>query len=279
MDTKKHQSITRKTLLYQTGVEYGNYCLNHVLGCSHGCLYPCYAMMMAKRFGKVKDYDEWIKPKIVNNALELLKKEIPKYRHKIRSVHLCFSTDPFMYGYDEITELTLKLIKTLNDENIKCTTLTKGITPIELSELSSQNEIGISLISLSEGFRKNMEPYSAPYKNRIKSLYELHKKGIYTWVSIEPYPTPNILSQNFDDILKSVAFADKIIFGRMNYNKSVIRYSDYQQYYNALSYKVIKFCEKFDKEFHIKEKTIVSVMNKPEILPYKPSYMPCCLPI
>jgi len=76
------ETITRKTLLYQTGVEYGNYCLNHVLGCSHGCLYPCYAMMMAKRFGKIKDYDEWIKPKIVSNALKLLKKEIPKYRTK-----------------------------------------------------------------------------------------------------------------------------------------------------------------------------------------------------
>lgn len=256
------ETITRKTLLYQTNVEYGNYCLNHVLGCSHGCLYPCYAMMMAKRFGKVKDYDDWIKPKIVGNTLELLKKELPKYRHKVRSVHLCFSTDPFMYGYDEIAELSLKLIKTINDEKIKCSTLTKGITPIEISELSEQNEIGISLISLSEGFRKNIEPYSAPYKNRINSLYNLHKKGMYTWVSIEPYPTPNIIIQNFDDILKSVGFADKIIFGRMNYNRSVIRYSGYQEYYNKLSYKVIDFCKKFGKEVHIKEKTLLPLKTR-----------------
>lgn len=34
------KTITRKTLLYKTGVEYGDYTLNHVLGCSHGCKFP-----------------------------------------------------------------------------------------------------------------------------------------------------------------------------------------------------------------------------------------------
>ena len=39
-------------MLYKTGVEYGDYTINHVQGCAHGCKFPCYAMMMAKRFGK-----------------------------------------------------------------------------------------------------------------------------------------------------------------------------------------------------------------------------------
>ena len=50
--------IERKSLLYKTDVEYGDYTINHVQGCSHGCLYPCYAYMMAKRFGKIKDGSE-----------------------------------------------------------------------------------------------------------------------------------------------------------------------------------------------------------------------------
>ena len=61
--------IERKTLLYKTGVEYGDYTINHVLGCSHGCMYPCYAFLMNKKFGKVKDYKDWITPKIVSNAV------------------------------------------------------------------------------------------------------------------------------------------------------------------------------------------------------------------
>ena len=95
------KTIIRKTLLYKTGVEYGDYTVNHVQGCSHGCKYPCYAMMLAKRFGKIKTYEEWCEPAIVSNALEILDKEIPKLKNKIQSVQLCFSTDPFMYHYEK----------------------------------------------------------------------------------------------------------------------------------------------------------------------------------
>ena len=180
MRKKCATTIIRKSLLYKTAVEYGDYTINHVEGCSHGCLYPCYAMMMAKRFGKVKSYEEWIEPKIVVNAVDLLGKEIPKNRDKIKFVHLCFSTDPFMYGYQEISDLSLRLVKMLNDADIKCTALTKGILPVELSTLSKKNEFGITLISLDETFRKKYEPGSAQYDKRIESLHKLHKKGIQT---------------------------------------------------------------------------------------------------
>ena len=63
-------------MLYKTGVEYGDYTINHVQGCAHGCKFPCYAMMMAKRFGKAKTYEEWCEPKLVSNALEILDEEI-----------------------------------------------------------------------------------------------------------------------------------------------------------------------------------------------------------
>ena len=69
--------IQRKSMLYKTGVEYGDYTMNHVLGCSHGCKFPCYAYMMKKRFGQISSYEEWIEPHLVSNTLELLDKEIP----------------------------------------------------------------------------------------------------------------------------------------------------------------------------------------------------------
>jgi DNA repair photolyase len=258
MQKKCATTINRKSLLYKTAVEYGDYTINHVEGCSHGCLYPCYAMMMAKRFGKVKSYDEWIEPKIVSNSVDLLRKEIPKNRDKIKFVHLCFSTDPFMYGYQDISDLSVYLIKMLNDSDIRCTALTKGILPKELSFLSKKNEFGISLISLDESFRNKYEPGSAPYDKRIDSLRELHKKGIQTWVSIEPYPTPNIVSQNLLDILKTVSFVDKIIFGRLNYNAMVTKYPDYKSFYNELSKQVVDFCASHKIGYHIKKGTVVS---------------------
>lgn len=252
------ENIVRKTLLYKSEVEYADFCLNHVEGCSHGCRYPCYAYMMKKRCGIVKTYDEWRKPKIVSNALELLDKEIPKYKKKIKFVHLCFSTDPFMYNQKQVCELSLKIIEKLNVNNIRCTVLTKGLYPQELANrngFSRNNEYGITLVSLNEKFRCEWEPNSANYRSRIKALFSLHKKGFKTWISMEPYPTPNLIQQDLMKILQSVSFVDKIIFGRLNYNVKSSEFKYTKEYYNSLSKFVIKFCRKNKIAYHIKEGT------------------------
>ncbi|MBD5407401.1 MAG: radical SAM protein [Treponema sp.] len=250
------KKITRKSLLYKTGVEYGDYTINHVQGCAHGCLYPCYAMMNAKRFGQIKTYEEWCEPKLVENTIELLKREIPKLKNRIKSVQLCFTTDPFMYGFLEVAEMSIKAISLLNENGIKCTVLTKGILPIELASLSKENEYGITLISLDEEVRKEIEPKAASCQDRIASLRALHNAGCKTWVSIEPYPTPNLIEQNIHDILETVSFVDKIIFGRLHYNKKVSEYKNYKMFFNEMANTVINYCKSHNIVYHIKTGTI-----------------------
>ena len=252
--------IQRKSLLYKSEVEYADYCLNHVEGCSHGCKYPCYAYMMKKRCGIVKTYEDWCKPKIVSNALELLDKEIPKYKDKIKYVHMCFSTDPFMYEQDEVGDLSLKIIDKLNSNEIRCTVLTKGIYPKELGKrngASKNNEYGITLVSLNEKFRREYEPNSAMFKDRVASLKHLHDKGFKTWVSMEPYPTPNILRQDLNQILEAVSFVDRIIFGRLNYNVKSSEFKYTKEFYNSNAASVIKFCRENGMDYHIKHGTRV----------------------
>jgi three-Cys-motif partner protein len=256
--------ITRKTLLYKTKVEYGNFTINHVLGCSHGCNYPCYARMMAIKYGQIKDYEDWLHPRIVENALELLDKEIPRLEKEIDFVHLCFTTDAFMYDpvnkrtYSQIEELTLKIIEKLNGSGIRCTVLTKGIYPGVLAKnekYSKENEYGITLVSLDKEFKREYEPYSAPFEERIGALRFLHDKGLKTWVSIEPYPTPNIVKQSLDNILNSISFVDKIIFGKMNYNVHTNKFGSNGRFYEECAMKVIEFCRKNKIKYHIKEGT------------------------
>lgn len=252
------KQITRKSLLYKSGVEYADFCLNHVEGCSHGCKYPCYAYLMKKRCGIVKTYNEWCEPKIVSNTLELLDAEIPRYKSSIQFVHLCFSTDPFMYQQEQINELSLKIIDKLNRSHIRCTVLTKGIFPSELGQrngFSTSNEYGITLVSLNDKFRQEYEPNAAPLKERIKSLEYLHKKRFKTWVSMEPYPTPNIIKQNLLQILDAVSFVDKIIFGRLNYNSKSSEFRYKQEFYNSMADSLIHFCKKNRINYHIKEGT------------------------
>lgn len=248
--------INRKSILYKTGVEYGDYTMNHVLGCSHGCKYPCYAYLQKKRFGIVKTYDEWLHPYLVSNTLEILDKEIPKLSSKISSVQLCFTTDPFMYDYPEIIGMSLASIRKLNDAGIKCSVLTKGLLPIELANYSRDNHYGITLISLDEGFRAKVEPGAAPYEQRIDSLRALHQQGCNTWVSIEPYPTPNLIQQDLTKILEAVSFTNKIIFGRTNYNKDVNAFKHQLEFYRAQTEIVVQFCNNNNILLHIKRGTL-----------------------
>ena len=242
-------------MLYRTGVEYGDYTMNHVQGCAHGCLYPCYAFMMAKRFGKVQDMAAWCTPKLVSNTLELLDQEIPRLKGRIHSVQLCFTTDPFMVDYPEIGKMSIAAIRKLNEAGIMCTILTKGILPAVLSELKN-NDYGITLVSLTESFRKRYEPHAAPLYQRLAALRTLSESGCKTWVSIEPYPTPNIIKQELMPLLEAVRFTDRIIFGRMNYNKTVSEYSEYRVFYNHCAAIVSSFCQENHIQFHIKNGTI-----------------------
>ena len=246
--------INRSSLLYKSKVEYADFCLNHVEGCAHGCLFPCYAFNMAKRFGKVKTYEEWIKPKLVKNSLQLLDKEIPKYKNQIKFVHLCFSTDPFMYKYPEVSNMSLKIIEKLNKAGIKCTILTKGIYPRELTstkKYSENNEYGITLVSLDNSFKNKFEPFSASYKGRINALRKLCEAGLKTWVSMEPYPSPNLIKQDLIKILKEVSFVGNIIFGKLNYNVKNKVWEN-KDFYDEQAKIIERFCKERGINYHIK---------------------------
>ena len=122
--------------------------------------------------------------------------------------------------------------------------------------MSPENEYGITLISLDEEYRQWMEPGAAPYRERLDSLKALHDVGCKTWVSIEPYPTPNLVEQSLQELLSAVSFVDRIIFGRTNYNKEVSSYRSHREFYNKCADKVIQFCKEEQIAFHIKDGTI-----------------------
>ena len=115
---------------------------------------------------------------------------------------------------------------------------------------------GITLISLDEDYREKIEPGAASYADRLAALKALHDAGCKTWVSIEPYPTPNLIDQNLGEILEAVSFADRIIFGRTNYNKTVSAYKENKLFYNECAEEVIAFCEERGISYHIKAKTM-----------------------
>ncbi|MEW6675523.1 MAG: radical SAM protein [Nitrospirota bacterium] len=247
----------RKSLLYRSSAGRGDFCINHVEGCSHGCLYPCYAMLIKKKAGVISDYEDWRQPKLVENALELLEQEISRYKDRIKSVHLCFSTDPFMYGYNEVEDMSIEIIRRLNNRSITCSLLTKSVYPVERIEyLGNDNEYGITLVSLDENFRKDYEPYTARFEERIETLRYLYEKGFKTWVCMEPYSTPNIIKQDLIKILETISFVDEIVFGKLNYSPKVKAFPHAKEFYNSQAKAVINFCKRNKIKCYIKAGTI-----------------------
>jgi len=159
-------------------------------------------------------------------------------------------TDPFMYKNKEVRTLTLKIIEKLNKNDIRCTVLTKGIYPKTLKnkeKYGKDNEYGITLVSLNNKFKRKFEPFSAPYSQRIKSLKYLHEHGLKTWVSMEPYPTPNLVEQDLKKILKTISFVNRIVFGKLNYNTKSSNFKENVAFYEKCAETVIEFCKKRKK--------------------------------
>lgn len=237
--------IERKSLLYRSGL--GFWCINHVQGCAHGCRYPCHAYLIARRYGRVRDHADWCRPRIVANALELLDRELARRRLLPDHVQLCLSTDPFMTGHPEVTEMSLAIVERLNRAGIACSLLSKGVLPFDLADsvrFPVRNTHGISLVSLDERFRARWEPGTAPYAARIASLRRLADAGCRTYAHLEPYPTPNVVAQDLDEVLDAVGFVDEIFFGRWNYNPVVGRFPGADAFYLEQGDRVRAFCRR-----------------------------------
>jgi DNA repair photolyase len=197
---------------------------------------------MMQRFGKVATYEEWCRPQLVANALQLAQKELPRLRDKAHYVHLSFATDAFMYLHPEVVTLTLQLMHLINSYDIPVHTLTKGVIPEEALQLSHHNQFGITLVSVDEGFRTRYEPGTAPYPDRIAGLRRAHDLGFHCFVNIEPYPPPNIWQQDVLRVLEAVDFVDEVRLGQLNYNDIVKQYPGWRAFYRQTGVTARDWC-------------------------------------
>ncbi len=241
----------RKVFLYQptgkanethafiAGRHDGLYAINHSRGCSHGCMYPCYARRILK-----SAYEDWIVPQIFKDAPEIVEREIMR-NPNVEDVELCFTTDPFMVGQPEMHDISNKLIDVITRYGAGVTVLTKG----DLTEAASHPQVkyGISLISLSESFRRKWEPGALPYAERIAGLKARHDAGQPTWVSIEPFPPADRAENGILELMDNLQWVDKAVLGRWNY----ARVND-AEYYKDVAREFYWACQKYGIDCMIK---------------------------
>ncbi len=218
--------------------EYSDLAVNLYNGCEHGCLY-CYARKLTN-----KSYEEFKKAVPRKNILFLLSKEAKYYSNK--SVLLCFMCDPYQPSELKYC-ITRQAIQILHSYNVKVNILTKGgarsIRDFDL--LRDGDKYGVTLTFISEEDSKKYEPEAALPEERLYALKEAHKRGIFTWVSLEPV-IDKVQTLELIDISKD--YVDEFKVGKLNHDRKAELIN-----WREFGFAVIKKLEKYNKRYYIKK--------------------------
>ncbi len=208
--------------------EYGDYAVNIYTGCPHRCYY-CFAPNVLRR-DREKFYSN-VAPR--EGIVEAVKRQLEQEQMTGKTVHLCFTCDPYPTGYD--TTATREVIKAIKESGNHVQILTKGNGSRDFDLLDENDWYGITYDGSPHGI---YEP-----SDRWADVYSAKMLGIKTWVSFEPVV-------NADAVLEAIEechdIVDKVKIGKLNYWPSDIDWKQFGEKAEAL-------CKSRRLDYYIKE--------------------------
>lgn len=215
--------------------EYGDFAINIYTGCPHKCFY-CFAPGVLRR--EKESFHGHVEPR--PNIVEETRKQIEREGITGKTIHLCFTCDPYPMLYDTTT--TREIIKILKESGNHVQILTKGLGDRDFDLLDSQDKYGITLTTGSNTKSAVYEPGAAHPTGRLVSLLTAKKRGISTWVSMEP-----VLDESVLDFLEFYSDAfDLVKIGKLNYHPSDINWKEFGE-------KAESLCKKLGINYYIKD--------------------------
>ena len=179
----KIREIKAKSIITRSNLPDADYVINPYVGCMHSCLY-CYARFMKRFTGHTEPWGKFVDVKV--NAPDLVPAKTLKYRNK--SIFLASVTDPYN-PLEEKYQLTRKILEKLIPLQPDLGIQTKSdlvLRDIDLLGQFKNCEVGLTITTLDDNLRKEIEPFASPVKNRIKALEKLKEAGSKTYVFIGP---------------------------------------------------------------------------------------------
>jgi DNA repair photolyase len=218
--------------------------VNIAYGCTNCCAYPCYIPYIEP--GKMRF------PKI-SPQVQILK-QLDEMKERPEGVFLSFATDPFL---KENWEETVKVLHMLTmEQNIPAATLSK-------KAMSSYKGVrhGMTIVSLDNQFAAKYEKNAAMPTERLNLLRIANRNDEYTWISMEPYPTPEKVRQNICHFLEALNFVDFMIFGKWNYDATTSTPEAKAFYQDAVA-EFRDFCKSHGIRHYVKKETLNFIQEK-----------------
>lgn len=209
--------------------EYGNLAINIYTGCPHRCFY-CFAPSVLHRTKEL--FHSAVEPR--PGIVEETKKQLEREGITGKTIHLCFTCDPYPTGYDSTP--TREIIKLLKEYGNHVQILTKGDGSRDFDLLNAMDWFGVTL----DGSFGSRLPYGG---DGVQQLIQAKSRRIKTWVSFEP-----VLDAAFvlDCLKRYGRYMDKVKIGKLNYYPSSIDWAAFGTDVEAL-------CKKLGMNYYIKD--------------------------
>ena len=176
----KISTVKAKSILVKSNLPASDYVANPYTGCPHKCRY-CYASFMKRFSGHEEDWGMFLDVK------DYVSDKLPKSLNG-KTVLLSSVTDPYN-PYELKYRKSRKILEMLRHTNAHTEILSKSdlmLKDIDLLRQIPDLSVGISLNTLDDNFRKDIEPFAPSVQRRLNALKTLHDEGIQTFLFISP---------------------------------------------------------------------------------------------
>jgi DNA repair photolyase len=184
------------------------YSINPYQGCEHGCAY-CYARPAHEYWGFSAGLDFERKIVIKPDAPRLLEQFFMKKKYEPAPISVSGNTDCYQ-PLERRYAITRGLLEVFLRFRHPVGIITKNALILRdadlLQQMAAMNlvRVYISLTTLNEELRRNMEPRTSSSQNRLKTIQQLSQLGIPTGVMVAPI-IPGLNSDEVPAIIEAAA--------------------------------------------------------------------------
>ena len=203
--------IKVKSIITKSNLPDADYVINPYTGCTHSCIY-CYARFMKRFTGHSEKWGDFLDIKI--NSEDLVPTRSKKYENK--SIFLSSVTDPYL-PVERKYKITRSILQKLVNLRPAVSVQTKSslvTRDIDIFKQFKDCQIGITITTLNDQIRSQIEPNASSIEKRISALKDLKNEGLSTYVFIGPI-LPGIT--NWKKIIDETKdYVDNYMFENLN---------------------------------------------------------------